>query len=377
MSITIKATNYRALLDVAWTIPDGLSVVAGANGAGKTTLLFATDILRRAVDEGSSGLGAALEHYNIGYLRSFGTSPDAPISLGVETGGVSWTIEPHPEGGGIAESPAERLVAKGDVIFERAAGDAAITWRGKTVTPRSRTLIRRLMDLDTEGTFPGKTILDALNGYHVHYDLDLRGLRRGSPDSNHRTLHPNGVNAFTVLRNWRDWSGDAFRYEHVIESLRECFGFFDKLDFQRGGSIIEGYLIHRGQGAGVPVPASICSNGWLAALGHFTAVASADPGDVVAIDEIENGLHPRAVHQALKCIDSFAAWRGISVVLATQSTEVLNWFDHRPERVFIMDGRTWPSPRPLTDLRSAEWLQHFRLGEKYAEGDLGDEGERP
>lgn len=59
------------------------------------------------------------------------------------------------------------------------------------------------------------------------------------------------------------------------------------------------------------------------------------------------------------------------MILATQSTEVLNWFDDRPERVLVMDNRLRPSPRPLTDLRSREWLSHFRLGEKYAEGDFG------
>ncbi len=63
MSFTIKASNYRAHRDTVWTIPEGISAVVGVNGSGKTTLLMVGDILRRAVDPGSSGLEAAIEEY--------------------------------------------------------------------------------------------------------------------------------------------------------------------------------------------------------------------------------------------------------------------------------------------------------------------------
>ncbi len=371
MSFTIKASNYRAHRDTIWTIPQGISVVVGVNGAGKTTLLMVGDILRRAVDHGSSGLGAAIEESLGGeYLRNIDAPPDEKIRLGITVDDIDWEIEPYPQGSGIAENSAERLSVAGSTQFVRAAGDATVNWKGNTIPLGSRTVLRRLMDLDIEGTFPGKKILDALSGYRVHYDLDLRGLRRGSPDTTHKSLHRSGYNAFSVLRNWRDWSGDTFRYEFVVDSLRDCFGFFEKLDFQKGGNTVEGYIVHKGGGI---TPASGAANGWLAALGHLTAVASANPGDVVAMDEIENSLHPRAMREMLKLMQSYAEWRKISIVLATQSTEVLNWFNGQPERVFVMDRRLEPSPRPLTDLRTAAWLEHFRLGDKYAEGDFGGE----
>lgn len=371
MSFTIKASNYRAHKDTVWTIPEGMSAVVGVNGSGKTTLLMVGDILRRAVDPGSSGLGAAIEEYSgAGHIRNFHALPEDHIQLGVTVDGISWEIEPHPQGAGISENAAERLMVDGAIYFERAAGNATLPWNGKTISTGSRTVLQRLGELDLDGTFPGKKILDTLAGYRLHYDLDLRSLRRGSPDTTHKFLHKSGYNAFSVLRNWRDWSGDAFRYEFVVDSLKACFGFFEKLDFQKGGNTIEGYLVHRGGGIS---PAWEAANGWLAALGQFTAVASANAGDIVAIDEIENSLHPRAVREMLTCIQSYSERKKLSVVLATQSAEVLNWFNGQPERVYVMDRRMRPAPQPLTDMRTAEWLEHFQLGDKYAEGDFGGE----
>jgi predicted ATPase len=372
MDTTIIAKNYRSLAEIRLSVTAGLSAVVGTNGAGKTTLGFIGDILRRATASGLGGLSAAIEHYGGGRnLRYFGAPPEEPILLGFETDGTRWEIEPSPSGSGISGSPAERLLVGDRVIFDRRAGRADVEWNGITIPlQEDRTVIRRLMDGTLEGDFPGARLLEIISGYKLHYDMDIKGVRSGSPDSNHRYLHPSGDNVFSVLRNWRDWSEDKPRFEFVIDALRECFGFFGGLDFLRGGNVIEGHFQHRGW-KGALVPAGFEANGLLAALMRFTAVASASRGQIVYVDEFENSLHPRAVSKALELIQGYAERWGISVILATQSTEVLNWFDGRPERVLVMDNRLRPSPRPLTDMRSAEWLSHFRLGDKYAEGDFG------
>lgn len=376
MSTTIIARNYRGLADVRLTLPVGLSAVVGTNGAGKTTLGFVGDLLKRATASGLGGLSAAVEHYGGGRnLRYFGAAPEARVVLGIEAGDTRWEIEPEPSGGGIAANPAERLTVGERVLFDRQAGRPEVAWNGKPVIVKDdRTVLRRLMDGTLEGEFEGARLLDLIEGYRLHVDMDLRAIRAGSPDSSHRQLQTDGANVFAVLRNWRDWSEDRHRFDFVIEALRECFGFFEGMDFLKGGNVIEGHIQHRGF-KGKLVPAGFESNGLLAALLRFTAVASASRGQMVFIDEFENSLHPRAMREGLELVEQYAKLHEISVILATQSTELLNWFDDRPERVLVMDNRFRPSPRPLTDLRTAEWLSHFRLGEKYAEGDFGaDEG---
>jgi predicted ATPase len=378
MTTTIIAKNFRRLADVRLTVSAGLSAVVGTNGAGKTTLGFIGDILKRATASGSAGLTAAIEFYGGGRnLKYLGASPEEPVVLGIETGGIRWEIEPVPSAGGIASNPAERLFVGERPIFERSAGRTEIDWNDKTIRLKDdRTVLRRLMDGTLEGEFPGAPVLDLISGYQLHYDVDIIGVRNGSPDGSQRSLSPNGDNVFSVLRNWRDWTEDKPRFEFVLDALRECFGFFGGMDFLKSGKVIEGHIQHRGFN-GARIPAGFEANGVLSALMSFTAVASASRGQLVYIDEFETSLHPRSVREALGLIQQYAEQEDISVVVATQSTEVLNWFDGRPDRILVMDSRVRPSPSPLTDLRSAQWLSHFRLGDKYAEGDFGAEESEP
>jgi predicted ATPase len=370
MSLAVHAKNYRGLVEVDWTIPPGLSVVVGANGAGKTTLLFLLDVLRGTA---SGGLAAALSLYGgARALKHMGAAKDAAIVLGARCDDIGWQIEPVPMGGGVAAYPAERLLLGGQVLFDHAAESPTVNWRGSNVGLDAGSVLHRLVAADLTGDFPARPLLEALERCRIYTDYDLRQLRQGSEVSPHRSLVQSGVNAFSVLRNWRDWSADRGRYDFVVESLRECFGFFEGFDFQQGGRTVEGWIVHRQHG-GSSFPAGHAAEGWFVALLHFTAVAGADPGQIVGIDSFENALHPRALGTAIDLIRDHADAKGISVVLTTQSPQVLDAFGAHPEKVFVLDPRYLPGPRLLTDLRTEEWLAHFRLGRKYADGDFGAE----
>lgn len=373
MSFRIEAKNYRGLVDINWLIPAGLSAIVGANGAGKTTLLFLFDILRRASSR-IAGPEPALSAYGTRALRYAGATLNEPVMFGASLGGLRWSFEAFPEGGGIRAYCAERLTKDDRVIFDRPAGRRTVTWNGSEIPTDQRAIIRMLSDAELAEEFSGKPLLDHLSRCRIYYDYDLRAVRQGSEDSSHTWLHWSGQNVFSVLRNWRDKSAEREREEFVIDSLKECFGFFGGLDYERSGSVVEGCLVPR-RFPRTPIPAAHTAKGWLTALLHFTAVAGASRGDVIGIDGFENELHPRALERALKAIHAYAEDLGISVVLATQSPSVLDWFDPQPERVFVLDRGLRPGPKPLTDLKTEEWLAHFRLGRVYAEGDFGTETE--
>ncbi|MEZ4311614.1 MAG: hypothetical protein R3F14_26580 [Polyangiaceae bacterium] len=181
--------------------------------------------------------------------------------LGIEADEARWEIEPLPQGSGIAGNPAERLLIGDRVIFDRQAGRAEVAWDGKEVTlSDSRTVIRRLLDSTLDGKLPGARLLDILAGYKLHYDLDLRSIRRGSPDLQSSLPLPRRLQCFSVLRNWRDLREDRHpvRVRHM-DSLGECFGYFDDLEARQGGNVIEGHLYRRG--FNTPIPASAEASG--------------------------------------------------------------------------------------------------------------------
>lgn len=370
MSLVVEAKNYRGLVDISWAIPPGLSVVVGANGAGKTTLLFLLDLLR-SIATRDDGLAAAVEFYGgTRALKHLG-DPAGPLVLGARTGDLAWRIAPLVRDGGLMPFAAESLRKGDEVIFDREPSSPVVMWQDKPVKTDGRSVLRRLAAADLQGSFKGRPLLDELEGCRIYHDYNLWRVRQGSEDSAHTWLQRNGINVFSVLRNWRDWTPDRPRYEFVVESLRECFGFFGDFDFQKGGNTVECWIVHRQYRSSFP--AGGAANGWLVALLHLTAIAGASAGQVVGLDDFEYALHPRALLRVLDLIKDYAAAKGISVVLTSQSTTVLDWFEEHPEHVFVLDPRYHPGPRPLTELRNEQWLSHFRLGRKYADGDFGGE----
>lgn len=271
--------------------------------------------------------------------------------LGARWDDLDWEIEPLLVGDGLAALPAERLRVGGKPLFNHTTGSPEARWEGPHPTGvAAKTLIiglgamsalRRISLALPWDPFPARKLIDALEGYRIYCDPMLRQLRQGSEVSAYKWLHRDGTNAFSVLRNWKDWSPDRPRYDFVMESLRECFGFFGDSDFQTGGRIVEGWIVHRRHGGSFPV--SFAAEGWLIALLHFTAVAGADPGQIIGIDSFEDALHPRALSTAIDLIRDYADAKGISVVLTTQSPQVIDCFEAQPDRVSSSIRATVPA----------------------------------
>src|SRR5207248_2716780 len=122
-----------------------------------------------------------------------------------------------------------------------------------------------------------------------------------------------------------------------------------------------------------PVSVYFASNGWLTALLHLLAVAGAERGSLVAIDEMENALHPYAIRALLEAFRDWGDEHDLTVCLATHSPVVLDEFNDAPARVFVMEHGQETVPVSLPDLCSPDWLAHFTLGKLYAHGDYGSQ----
>jgi predicted ATPase len=355
MPFRLQVRNYRGLRAVDWS-PEGVCALVGANGSGKTTLLDVPALLGDALDR---GLARALEqHGGIANARNLYAGEDEPYYFEVALDDLSWHLAPAETGKGFR--PEERAAKAGrDLISRAAGGDTAMIQDDEEIVGESLAL--HFYDQYSE---PFKPLTGLLSRYRLYGQYDVATLQRsGSPDSSARRLDRRGLNVFSVLRNWRDKKTDHERYKLVIDGLREMFpDFFEDLDFAKAAQVVGADMRLRHDRV---LSASLAPDGWFVALLHLTALASTDAGDVIAIDEPENALHPHAIKVLLEIMRTWSRRRSVTVLLATHSPVILNEFGTCPEQLFVMEQNRPVQPIAIAELKERDWLAHFALGHLY------------
>jgi predicted ATPase len=367
---TIHVRNLRALRQVSWT-PEPVSVLIGANGAGKTTLLLALKLLRDAYERGLPDavitvLGGSSN------LRSWDAPEDEPVELGLDIGDVSWRITLSPREGAVDYQTNERLTDGSREIFSRDALGTFLYGGERLANPGWKTTgLRALMERGA--TEPAvQRVASLLRSIAVYHDPDLWNLRaQGSNTAEDRHLHSRGTNALTMLRRWHQERGNRHRYQFVIDGLVAAFpGVVSDLDFVEAGTTLAARIYR--PGTEMPGPLASEANGVLQFLVLMCDVAAAEDGGVVAIDEPENSLHPYALRRFLEWAGWWTRQHDVTVLLATQSTVLLDELNAHPEQVYVMKPANGePAPTRLDDLCNREWLATFKLGDLYEQDEIG------
>lgn len=363
MRVTLVVESYRALRNVRWTLPRGVSALVGPNGSGKTTLLDIPELLRHALQHDVRT--AIDERGGPGNLRNAQADRNAPVILGVELDDLTWQLDLSPRGASYSPLQGEHAKVGDIVAFDRNTPVSGLETRPGDARP----LLTRFVDLPDGAAL--RPLVSLLTGYRLYHAYDLASIRvNGSQVSSDEHLHPDGRNIFSVLRNWRDRKETRPRWEFVIESLRAAFpDTFADLDFDMAGQTVSGRIV--APQPDVRIATYFAANGWLVALLHLAAVASTEPAGAVAIDEVENGLHPYAIREIIDAMRRWAEQTGISVVLATHSPVVLDQFKEEPWNLFVMEPGRETAPVALDELHDPEWLAHFSLGDLYAHDEFG------
>ncbi|MCC5875275.1 MAG: AAA family ATPase [Candidatus Sumerlaeia bacterium] len=79
------------------------------------------------------------------------------------------------------------------------------------------------------------------------------------------------------------------------------------------------------------------SDGTLRFLGFLVALMTADPGELLFLEEVENGIHPSRLHLLIELIESQAQHRGIQVILTTHSSTLLDFLNKQSrEHVYLI-----------------------------------------
>jgi predicted ATPase len=365
MAITLLAKNYRVLRETIWT-PGFLSLVVGPNGAGKTTLLSLLELLRLAYQQGGNraltilGGSWGLRHFQ---------AQDEAVVVGLTVDDLEWELELPLRGTAPEERWGESVKRGGATLLRRALLSDQVEFNGEQIPADERTALRTVFDARRPVEL--LPLIRVLERFRVYNSYNLYGLRvNGSRAGSDSYLNPSGENAFTVMRNWRDRREHRPRYDFVMKGLRAAFPeLFAELNFDLAGLTVSVELVMPDSQVGVP--AYFAPNGWLTGLLHLCAVAGTEDGGLVAIDELENTLHPFAIRKLVEAFGLWAEDHDVTVCMATHSPVLIGEFKDMPEQVFVMQHGCDRRPLRLTELREPEWLAHFALGDLYSHGDFG------
>jgi len=366
---TLYIRNLRVLRQVSWT-PTQLNVVIGANGSGKTTLLLVLKLLQvayqRSLPEAVTQILGGSSN-----LKTIGISEEEPVEIGIDIDTISWRIQLVLRESSV-ELTKERLTEKEREIFYR-DGLGAFFYGSERIEPDSKLGLRTLMDRGVAESALRK-VASFLQHIAVYHDPDLWHLRwQGSNASEDRILHTRGINALALLRRWyQELVVNYHRYQFVVEGLAAAFpNTVEKLDFVGAGNTLVMRIYQPGQE--LPSPLAAEANGVLQLLVLFCEVANAENESLVAIDEPENCLHPYALRAFLRRTSRWARQHNLTVLLATHSTVLLDELSTTPEQVYVMTAneRDGPLPTRLDKLYNREWLENFKLGDLYEQGEIG------
>ncbi len=371
MPFTLNVRNYRALHYVTWS-PQGVCALVGPNGAGKSTLLDVLLLLRHTFEFGV--LSAINQHGGLDNLRSFESAPGERVGFALSWDGptpCAWhvsfdagVLSAH----GLYEEAAIELGAQFHIVREEHSRDINIG--GERIPADGRSVLRVGSDLFrlSPSLSSIRSLVQTYRCYATYHFTHLR--ESGSPITADKVLDQHGRNVFSLLRNWRDTRADRTRYDFVMQNLRTIFpDTFADLDFEAAGTTVTGRVVTPRPDASYPI--TFAPSGLLTTLLHLCAVASVAQGGVVAIDELENSLHPFAIKHLIEAFRKWSTQTQSTVLLSTHSPVVLDQFRECPEQVFVMERGQEVNPVPLPKVRDPEYLAHFSLGDLYAHLDFG------
>ncbi|MCK6517697.1 ATP-binding protein [Myxococcota bacterium] len=358
---TLRATDFRAHRELQWHPEPGVNVLVGPNGSGKTSVFKAMTLLSATFSREPSEALRRISPRNLLNLRA---PPDGHVKLSVEVGEAQWTLRLPVNTLGLRGSVGEELRHRDQIVL-RAAMFQSEWFLGQEPRQRgadeTRCSARILWDEQRPEWM--RPLVEWLRGLRVYRDWWLKHLFLPIDRSDITTrLDEDGLRLWSVLSNWSQSRSTQAQARWVIEQARLAFpnqlsdmDFFPEvLAFRPGYSAPE-------QG----LAPSVLSDGLLTALLQLTAIAGAKEGSTLAIDEMENQLHPFAIRVILEAMREEAARKGLTILLTTHSPEVLNEFKGEEERVFVLGEPGRAQPVPLSELVHEDELPIAYIGERY------------
>lgn len=203
--------------------------------------------------------------------------------------------------------------------------------------------------------------LNSIKKYHFH-DTGRNSPFNGTSHVHNDIyyLYERGENLAAFLFNIH--ATNKIVYKRIINTIQSIAPFFSDFYFKPNK---EGFirLQWKDTYSSVVYGASDLSDGTIRFIALATLFLQPELPETVIIDEPELGLHPVAISKLAGMIQS-AASKKVQVIVATQSTDLINYFD--PSDIVTVDQRNGESLfHRLKDNELAEWLNDYSVGDLW------------
>ena len=372
---SIKVRHFKAVEDSGTLKLGALTAFVGYNGTGKSSLIEACEFFHTYALQ---GLDAAVQPWFgfehllwQGAARKWKAGDEFfPRPLQIEiTGKLT-----KPKAAWKAKlDVAERVVVTGDtpgraVTVKREAlqvGQRQEEFDPKQRRPGRPRTTSQLFDLDWAPDFR-RWLFISLNPH------DIGQPRRRPESAGDEPLQKTGANLADILKSFLD--RDAEGFNAMIEALQYIVPYAANVrpditqDMVERRSLIQ--LTERfGKERNVTLPGWVLSGGTLRLLALLAALRHPDGPSVLFIEELENGLDPRAIGFVVEEIRAAVESGEKQVILTTHSPYLLDKL--ALEHIVAVERPDGGPPvfrRPAEEKELREWSAKFAPGSLYSMG---------
>ena len=359
-AITLK--GFKTIYELNGFEPGPLTVLIGPNGAGKSNFIsFFRMMSWMLADEGNLQIFVG-QQGGAGKLLHDGPSMtkeiEAELTIQTDAGQNQYFFR-------LVFAAGDTLIfADESYRFSRRGYGSPAPWTSTGAGHRGPALNEKA-DGDTTARVI-RDILQRIIVYQFHNTADNARIRGKWPVNDNRYLKEDAGNIAPFLFRLRE--RESWHYRRIVDNIRLILPFFSDFEFVNDyGHML---LAWRERGSDQVFDASQASDGMLRVIALVSLLLQPEETlpDVLILDEPELGLHPYAITVVGGLIGAVS--KGIQVVVATQSTALVDCFE--PEDIVVVEREGRRSVfRNLDSRKLEEWLEDYSLSELWEKNVLG------
>ncbi|MFN8278373.1 MAG: AAA family ATPase [Chitinophagales bacterium] len=358
---SIRLQNFFSFQDCTINLNPGVNVLVGINGSGKSNLLKAIELFKILPKENIEDIGSLVLHKwkgQNGMMHYQSGTTFSELLFEFDQNFVSYkrhdTEAPRPltylanfkfPGLGIF-SFSPTVLAGGERVYSNYHDSEG----EKDVSVAFANLISAADNIYSYGIFD--TSEDAIVRKALTYTSD-------------KVLRPDLRNLSNVI-NFLSIN-HALHFDLIEKNLQKVNGNYEKLKVI---PVLDSMTFGiKETGFEKTTPAYLLSDGSIKFLALLAILYNPNRGQLICLDEPENGLHPDMLHAVAEGIQ-YAAQTS-QIILSTHSPQLLNWFTFEDIRVFEKDENNATIVKELKQQEFEGWYDTYLLGDMWMKGNIG------